>query len=121
LNVKKGKLSKDYNKLILLPGIGDYVASSWLCFHRGRRRLIIDTNIVRWLCRITGQRMDGETRRKRWINKIIDDMTPSYEWSKFNYSLLDFTMLICGKPARCFDCPIESNTCQYGRLKRLGG
>ena len=34
--------------------------------HANRRAVLIDSNIVRVLCRLVGAAYNGETRRKRW-------------------------------------------------------
>ncbi len=111
LNSRKGHIPREYNELIKLPGVGPYVASAWLSFHSRKRYTIIDTNTVRWLCRIYGEKMDGETRRQTWIARKMELLTPSEKFKEFNYSLLDFTMLICKKKPLCSQCPIGEKYC----------
>lgn len=47
-----GSLPDDYNKLLNLPGIGDYTASAVLSFAFNRRIVVLDTNIRRVLTRV---------------------------------------------------------------------
>lgn len=90
-----------------LPGVGDYVAAATAAFHGGTRAAIVDANIVRLLCRLTGQEYDGETRRKRWLRELADRLTPEAEFRAYGYAALDLSMTVC-RPRRplCPRCPL---------------
>lgn len=77
--------------------------------------MIIDANVVRWLCRIVGAKRDGETRRKKWLFDLADRITPNRNWKEYNYSVLDFTMQICVAQPKCDNCPIGPKYCVHGR------
>lgn len=109
-----GKFPRTYAELIELPGVGPYVAAATLSFHSGKRGVIIDVNVVRWLCRMVDTPMDGETRRKRWLIELAERVTPARNVGAFNYALLDFTMQICAKTPKCEACPLR-DLCAYGR------
>jgi A/G-specific adenine glycosylase len=102
-----------------LPGVGDYVASAWLGFHGGKRAVIVDANVVRWLCRMIGQQYNGETRRQDWLIDLADYLTPPRTWKNYNYAVLDFTMKICSTHPKCALCPLGEQYCQFGRKQRL--
>lgn len=104
--------------ILKLPGVGAYVAAAWLGFHGGVRSVIIDANVVRWLCRLIGQPYDGETRRKKWLIDLAEVFTPLEDWKAYNYAVLDFTMEICVARPKCELCPLGQTLCAYGR-KRL--
>lgn len=108
------QLPETYEELIKLPGIGDYVASTFLSFHLNKYSILLDTNTVRFSARINGQKYDGETRRKKWVKSYLEELTPPRAHRKFNFSLLDFSMLVC-KPSKplCIDCPFSNQYCQY--------
>jgi A/G-specific adenine glycosylase len=110
-----GKIPTDLEGLRNLSGVGAYVASAWLSFHGGRRSTIVDANIVRFICRMTGRQMDGETRRKKWLVQTAESLTPKRAWKTYNYAILDFTMQICTTHPKCNLCPIGPKTCVYGR------
>jgi A/G-specific adenine glycosylase len=97
-----------------LPGVGDYVAAAWLSFHGGQRAVIIDANIVRWICRMTNQPRNGETRRKKWLWNLANALTPKQEWKAYNYAVLDFCMEVCSTLPQCQICPIIQY-CSYGQ------
>ncbi len=106
------KIPLDYENLIKLPAIGDYVASAFLSLHGHKRAILIDTNVVRFVCRFIGQTSDGETRREKWFIRFIDDLTPRNRWKDFNYAILDFSMIICKQRPLCVICPINA-MCKY--------
>lgn len=110
-----GKVPTTREELLQLPAVGPYVAAAMLSFHCGRRGVLIDANIVRWLCRLVGRSMDEETRRKRWLIELADAITPRRKVHEFNYAALDFTMEICAKVPKCEQCPIGSKLCLHGR------
>ncbi len=114
-----GKIPEDYLSLIKLPGVGDYIASAWLSFHGKNRGVLIDANIVRFFCRLVGHESNGETRRKKWVREISEEITPRMNWKEFNLSILDFAMMVCSKNPNCFDCPIEKGNCIY-KEKKVG-
>lgn len=100
------------DRLLALPGIGDYISAAILSLHLGKRDILIDSNIVRWLSRMTGNKYDGETRRKWWVRDLCNTLTPNGVHKEYNYGLLDFTMTICTNPPRCNECPV-SKYCNY--------
>ena len=120
LAVNDGRVPATREELLQLPAVGQYVAAAMLSLHMGQRAILIDANIVRWLCRLRDEPMDGETRRKTWLLEMAEEVTPPRKPRAFNYALLDFTMTICGKTPHCADCPIGPKLCQHGR-KILGG
>lgn len=109
-----GRIPRTVEELMCLSGVGTYVASAWLSFHGGRRSTIIDANVVRWLCRLLDQPMDGETRRKKWLIELADSFTPTLGYKEYNYAVLDFTMQICTTRPLCTQCPIGAKYCKFG-------
>ncbi|MFN8508824.1 MAG: hypothetical protein U0547_14835 [Dehalococcoidia bacterium] len=109
-----GTPPEDEAALVALPGVGLYAAAAWLSLHRNRRAVIVDNNVARWLCRMTGAAYTAETRRKRWLRDLADRLTPRNGFRAYNYAVLDFTMLVCrpGVPS-CHQCPLRSE-CRYG-------
>ena len=110
-----GEPPESLEQLIKLPGVGPYAAAAWLGFHGGKRAVIVDANVVRWLCRMVDQRCNAETRRKKWMVQLAGSLTPERRWDEYNYAVLDFTMEICTTRPRCSVCPIGPELCIYGR------
>ncbi len=115
LTALDGEPPDTIEELLELPGVGAYSAAAYLSLYAGRRAVIIDSNVVRWICRMLDRPMDGETRRKRWLREDADALTPHERVSDYNYSVLDFTMSICGRAPLCIQCPVGSELCLYGR------
>ncbi len=75
--------------------------------------MIVDSNVVRLLCRLTGQSYDGETRRKAWLRTLADRLTPRDSFRDFNYAMLDHAMLVCTvEDPGCRDCVLSAG-CWY--------
>jgi A/G-specific adenine glycosylase len=115
----QGELPDTLEGLLELHGVGAYVAAAWLGFHGGKRSVIIDANVVRWVCRLVDRSMDGETRRKKWLIELADKLTPEKNWKEYNYAVLDFSMEICTKKPQCLECPLGPAICLY-RRKQIG-
>lgn len=105
-------LPGDKDGFLKVPGIGEYVASAVLSFHFDRREVLIDSNIVRLLGRFFGFKFDNETRRKKWLRVIAENVTPKKNVSEFNYGILDFSMQICSPKPNCQIC-IMCRKCKY--------
>ena len=105
---RNGEIPLDLDQLRTLPGVGTYVAAAWLGFHGGRRAFIVDANVVRLFCRLVAAPADGETRRKKWLISLADQLTPQKTWKVYNYAILDFTMQICRKKPACSLCPLNT-------------
>ncbi|MBI2963589.1 MAG: hypothetical protein HYY35_07525 [Deltaproteobacteria bacterium] len=104
-----------------LPGVGMYTAAAWLSLHRGRRAVIIDANVARWLSRVTGLPYNRDPRHVRWVKKLADELTPQRAFREYNYAVLDFTMSICvPRNPRCDVCPMLSE-CRYGQARLRAG
>ena len=110
---RMGTIPKDKETLETMPGLGDYSVSAFLSLHMNTRAVIIDANVVRWICRMTGEKYTGELRRQKWIRNIGEKLTPKRAFKDFNYAILDFTMNVCSRSPACSDCPIIRH-CAYG-------
>ncbi len=110
-----GKLPETMEGLLELPGVGVYIAAAWLGFHGKGRSVIIDANVVRWICKIVDRPMDGETRRKRWLIELAERLTPDGSTKEYNYAVLDFSMDICTVTPKCEQCPLGPKFCSYNR------
>lgn len=105
---RDGRIPLDPNELRRLPGVGDYVAAATLALHGGRRAVLVDSNIVRLLCRLVGSPFDGETRRRRWLREFADRLTPEAGYREYGYAILDHSMSVC-RPRNplCPECPLR--------------
>ena len=100
-------------ELVSLPGVGPYAAGAYLSFHRDKRAVIIDANIVRWLGRVFGFATHPETRRKAWLIRLAEELTPQRSFRAYNYAVLDLSMKVCSTKPRCAECPLSEGLCRY--------
>lgn len=113
----EGRPPESLESLRQLIGIGPYTAAAWLSLHRGKRAVLIDSNVSRWLGRLTGRAYERDPRHVKWINELADQLTPRRVHTDYNYAVLDFTMTICvPRDPRCDECPIRKH-CVHG-MKR---
>ena len=110
-----GVLPETIEKLCEFPGVGIYTASAWLSLHRGKRATLLDSNVSRWLGRMTGRPYTRDPRHVRWIQELVHDLTPKRAFRDYNYAVLDFTMQVCTpRNPQCHRCPLR-NDCAYPR------
>ena len=109
-----GVLPENMGELTRLRGVGPYTAAAWLSLHRGKPAVLIDSNVVRWLSRMTGNPFKRDPRGVSWVRDLAERLTPPRVFQEYNYAVLDFTMKIC-TPRRpdCHHCP-NLIDCRYG-------
>lgn len=111
-----GELIPEHSELRKLPGVGDYAAAATLTFHLNVRAVLLDSNIVRMVCRVLGQPFGPETRRKRWMRQTIDALVPDSDHREFNLKLLDLSMLVCRpRNPHCDECPLSHLCSTFNR------
>lgn len=112
---RRGTPPDDLIHLLELPGVGPYAASAYLSFHRDIRAVLVDSNIVRWLGRVFGFKTSAESRRKRWLLDLADQLTPRRGYREYNYAVLDLSMKICRTKPLCSKCPLNGPACQFSQ------
>ena len=105
---RSGQVPDSYAELMHLPGVGDYVASSVLCFAYGQSTTLIDTNTSRIVRRYTGRDDLPVWEQRLTLHNLAKPMGADSEW---NYALLDLGALVCkAQKPNCNVCPV-SDTC----------
>ena len=114
-----GYIPLDYEGLLGLPGVGDYVASAVLCFSQQESRPLIDTNTVRLIGRYFGLQIHQGTRRLKSFRQLAASLVPRAvaSASAYHYGLLDLAATIC-RPLRplCPECPLSAE-CQTLKME----
>ena len=116
-----GEVPTDYDKLIAVGGIGQYIAGATICFTLNRPITIVDSNIVRVIGRVYDLDLRGEARRKKSvitaIRKSVDPVNPR----DFYYSIIDLAHLFC-RPINpvCWECPLRNIPCGYADKNTQG-
>jgi A/G-specific adenine glycosylase len=113
----QGKVPKDKETLLSLPGVSEYIAGAVRCFAWGFPEPLIDTNIVRIVGRIFGLEIKQSSRRNPIFRERIELLLSKVEPESYNYALLDLGDKICTKRKvpKCFNCPIV-NYCKFGKI-----
>ncbi len=115
----EGNVPANYEALIALPGIGDYVASAVCCFAFGQTTIIVDTNTVRVAGRLFDVPTHAESRRRKPVRSLLQLLIDKEDPQSYNYALLDLAALVC-KPEKpdCPACPL-SFCCATGQKRAL--
>ena len=110
-----GKVPKDRENLLQLPGVSDYIASAVRCFSWNYAEPIADTNTIRIVGRLFGINTSSSSRRNAKFHFLLSAILSGSKPRKFNYALLDFADAICTikSPPQCNNCPVV-RYCKYG-------
>lgn len=109
VNEYNGEVPKEYEKLIKLPGIGEYTAGAIASISNNQKVTAVDGNVLRVISRVIGNRENvllPETKKK--ITKIVENILPD-ESGDFNEGIMEIGEKIClpnGVPL-CNKCPIN--------------
>jgi A/G-specific adenine glycosylase len=108
-----GKLPRDVDALLALPGIGPYSAGAIASIAFGLPEPIVDGNVVRVLCRIfalEGDPAKAPLKQRLW--QLARELVPADQPSEFNQSLMELGATICTPTSpRCPECPVAKQ-CQ---------
>lgn len=101
-----GKVPSDYDELVTIKGIGQYVANSILCFGCNLRVPIVDDSVKRAISRCIGYSSKKKAYADEELWRIISSYLPEKNYVEFNYGILDIGATTC-KPSKpfCEDCP----------------
>jgi len=114
-------LSKDFNgtiprqrsQLMLLPGVGEYVAKAVMCFAFGERVAVVDSNVCRVIGRVFGLKTSGEPRRNRIYNEIAERLVPDRKCREYNWAIIDHASTVCiPRKPKCSICSLN-DICDY--------
>lgn len=111
-----GNIPTEKNELLKLPGIGEYIASSFLCFAYNKPEAMLDTNIIRVIGRVYGLEISDSSRRNRKFNDIMKQLLKFGSCKLFSLSLIDFANAICkSRSPLCNICSLCS-ICNYYKM-----
>jgi A/G-specific adenine glycosylase len=104
------KVPRDYDSLIALPGIGQYMAGAILSIAFNKPYPIVDGNVRRVLSRIYGW-LD-ENPKGQWA--AAEKLVKSGEPRLVNQALMELGAKICSfRSPRCLICPIQSSCAAF--------
>jgi A/G-specific adenine glycosylase len=104
-----GRVPRDVENLLSLPGIGRYTAGAIASIAFECRAPILDGNVARVLCRLEAIRSDPRapaTIKKLW--ETAEAMLPAKDCGSFNSALMELGATICvPRQPRCLLCPVR--------------
>ncbi|WP_405217232.1 A/G-specific adenine glycosylase [Agrococcus sp. Ld7] len=103
-----GKVPRDVDALLALPGIGDYTARAVAVFHFGDRHPVVDTNVRRVVARaVHGQGEAGPAKRRDLADvEALLPVEPG-DASVISIALMELGALVCtARAPDCGACPI---------------
>ena len=102
-----GRVPDNWQELVAIPGVGDYIASVVLCFAFGRPSILMDTNTIRIARRVLGVAARPTWRLRISLHRLAE---PEGADPKWNQALLDLGGLICtARAPKCGPCPVRSH------------
>lgn len=114
-----GTLPADYERLLLLPGIGAYTAGAIASIAFSIPVPAVDGNVMRVLARLWGDDTDvlSATGKKRFTD-LAWELVPEQQPGRFNQALMELGETVCvpGSP-KCDLCPLISE-CEAYRCHR---
>ena len=113
-----GQVPDNWQELVAIPGVGDYIASAVLCFAFNRPSILMDTNTERIARRVLGE----SAKYSKWqlrlsLRELSGPTGPDVQW---NQALLDLGALVCtARVPKCGGCPVRAH-CATGRVVQQG-
>lgn len=115
-----GTVPGEYDRLIELPGVGQYAASAVRVFAHGERHTVVDSNVLRLFGRYYGIEFPDHARRSPRVHRWATLHAPEDRdrIMKFNWALIDFASTVCTpRSPSCGSCPLRPG-CWYGENQR---
>lgn len=108
----RGRLPRDDETLVTLPGIGRYSAGAIAAFAFGARAACVDVNVGRVLARsVDGS--DGIRPERAW--ELAEAALPRGPSAAWTHALMDVGSTFCRATPRCEGCPAR-RSCRYVAL-----
>ena len=106
-----GVVPSSVDKLLALPGIGDYTARAVAAFAYGDRHPVVDTNVRRVIARaVLGQAVAAPPSTRRDL-AAMEELLPENRADArlFNAGMMELGALVCtARAPRCGDCPLAT-------------
>ncbi len=106
MHTYQGQIPDERDKLLKLPGIGPYTASSICAFAFNKPETVVDGNVIRVLARLFG--LTHEVTKEE-IYTLGQTLTPPSEGADYASAIMDLGATVCTpiKPL-CEQCPFKN-------------
>lgn len=115
-----GELPDTYEKLLTLPGIGEYTAGAIASIAFGKRAAAVDGNVLRVMARLTDDPTDVmQPKNRKRLTALVQSIVPDGQAGDFNQGIMELGETIClpNTQPRCSECPL-SDYCAVAGLER---
>ena len=103
IRIYNGKIPPDREKLLKLPGIGPYTASSICCFAFNLPETVVDGNVIRVISRLYGITY---VPTKEEIYALARPLTPKKQGADYASAIMDLGATVCTPDnPKCSLCP----------------
>lgn len=106
-----GRLPDDWQGMISLPGVGDYIAAAVLSIAYARPYAVVDGNVKRMLARFLAINAPvNQARSAPVFRKAAQNMLDPHRPGVFNQAVMELGALVCRprQPA-CSACPLNAD------------
>ena len=107
----RGVLPSSYEKLLGLPGIGEYTAAAISSIAYNRKYAVVDGNVLRVVSRLTASREDvTKQQTKKEMKQALEQIMPGARAGDFNQAMMELGATVClpnGVPL-CESCPLNA-------------
>ena len=112
-----GKVPIQKDKLLSLPGVGDYIASAIGVFAEKSDSPLIDSNTTRIILRVYGLPLTDSARRKKDTSIKYEWLRSGFESMEFGFAMIDLASKVCILTTpRCGICPLVFHCATGSRL-----
>jgi A/G-specific adenine glycosylase len=117
----QGNLPATSEQLRLLPGIGAYTAAAIASIAHGEHVAVVDGNVERVLCRLSGWEAAGRTggaALRRKIENLAAELVDPLRPGDFNQAMMELGATVCTpRSPQCLVCPLAVNCKTLGEHK----
>lgn len=116
----EGRVPREVDQLLALPGVGNYTARAVSCFAYGERHPVVDTNVRRVLARAVVGQAEPWNPSFRRDREHMEAQLPedAVQARVVSAGMMELGALVCtARAPRCVDCPISSQ-CRWFQLGR---
>ena len=117
-----GKLPATADELRALPGIGAYTAAAIASIAHGQLVAVVDGNVERVLCRLSGWDMgsrSGGAALKRQIDALAEQLVDPGRPGDFNQAMMELGATVClPRNPQCPICPLAGECKTRGEHKK---
>lgn len=109
---------EDEEYLRELPGVGQYITNSVLCYAYGIPKPGLDSNMIRVLTRVFAyEHQTARARDDKEFWKFAETLVPSNKCREYNWGIIDLSAQLCRpKKPECGSCLINM-MCKYNLKK----